>query len=385
MALDRGAREPLSDQLAAAIEARIATGAARVRATVCRRHASSPPRSQINRGTIQAAYRRLARARARRGARRQRHGRRRARRRRRLPTSRSISTRFSHAGRGRHRPSPPPPRRLPLVADFSRLTPDERFFPIEEFTMTLTAAWSRRRDLWQYAPPLGLLGAARRDLAAPRRVRDRTLARRDPRHERRPAGSRSALPDVHRSRRRDRRRVADLLRRARARAVRGRRDDPASDGRPTGPTPTPLLGRRAKLVYVMPERQNPTGVTDGRRAPRRDPRGGGGRGRARHRGRLRGARVRARHRSPSRAARPRRLARHAVEGPRSGAAASAGSPGHRAIIERLARVKKTADFQTPLPDPGGGRGFPAGRARTARPANAARSKSRRAGSPPRGP
>jgi DNA-binding transcriptional MocR family regulator len=44
----------------------------------------------------------------------------------------------------------------PLVADFSRLAPDERFFPLEEFTRTLSYAWSRRRDLWQYAPPLGL-------------------------------------------------------------------------------------------------------------------------------------------------------------------------------------------------------------------------------------
>src|SRR5439155_6631184 len=43
-----------------------------------------------------------------------------------------------------------------LVADFSRLTPDERFFPLEEFTRTLAEAWSRRADLWQYAPPLGL-------------------------------------------------------------------------------------------------------------------------------------------------------------------------------------------------------------------------------------
>ena len=28
-----------------------------------------------------------------------------------------------------------------------------------------------------------------------------------------------------------------------------------------GPDPRPLQGRRAKLVYVMPERQNPTGIT----------------------------------------------------------------------------------------------------------------------------
>src|SRR5262249_59534167 len=44
----------------------------------------------------------------------------------------------------------------PLIADFSRLAPDERFFPLEEFTRTVSYAWSRRRDLWQYAPPLGL-------------------------------------------------------------------------------------------------------------------------------------------------------------------------------------------------------------------------------------
>src|SRR5262249_2110798 len=29
----------------------------------------------------------------------------------------------------------------------------------------------------------------------------------------------------------------------------------------SGPDPSPLLSRRAKLVYLMPERQNPTGIT----------------------------------------------------------------------------------------------------------------------------
>jgi DNA-binding transcriptional MocR family regulator len=43
-----------------------------------------------------------------------------------------------------------------LFADFSRLAPDERFFPLEEFTRTVSYTWSRRRDLWSYAPPLGL-------------------------------------------------------------------------------------------------------------------------------------------------------------------------------------------------------------------------------------
>ena len=52
--------------------------------------------------------------------------------------------------------SAPPPVSLPFVADFSRLTPDERFFPLDRFVETLTEAWSRRPDLWQYAPPLGL-------------------------------------------------------------------------------------------------------------------------------------------------------------------------------------------------------------------------------------
>src|SRR5262245_485826 len=49
-----------------------------------------------------------------------------------------------------------PPLPAPLFADFSRLAPDERFFPLEEFTRTVSYAWSRRRDLWSYAPPLGL-------------------------------------------------------------------------------------------------------------------------------------------------------------------------------------------------------------------------------------
>ena len=44
------------------------------------------------------------------------------------------------------------PLSAPLVADFSRLAPDERFFPLEEFTRTLSYAWSRRRDLYPASP-----------------------------------------------------------------------------------------------------------------------------------------------------------------------------------------------------------------------------------------
>ena len=41
-------------------------------------------------------------------------------------------------------PEDSPAAGAPLIADFSRLTPDERFFPLEEFTHTLAEAWGRR-------------------------------------------------------------------------------------------------------------------------------------------------------------------------------------------------------------------------------------------------
>jgi DNA-binding transcriptional MocR family regulator len=151
ISLDRGSREGLADQLSAAIEARIATGLLDTgdRLPTTRDLASA---LDINRGTVQAAYRRLAE--------------------RGLVEGRVGSGTVVVGGGPATAPGPaaafdplsllshraaaivsdtPRPPTEPSVADFSRLTPDERFFPLEEFTVTLAAAWSRRRDLWQYA------------------------------------------------------------------------------------------------------------------------------------------------------------------------------------------------------------------------------------------
>jgi GntR family transcriptional regulator/MocR family aminotransferase len=43
----------------------------------------------------------------------------------------------------------------PVFADFSRLTPDEKFFPQEAFLAILADSWKHNRELWQYAPPYG--------------------------------------------------------------------------------------------------------------------------------------------------------------------------------------------------------------------------------------
>ncbi|MGH9441352.1 MAG: PLP-dependent aminotransferase family protein [Thermoanaerobaculia bacterium] len=45
-----------------------------------------------------------------------------------------------------------------VVADFSRLAPDERFFPIEEFVEILAATSRRHKELWGYSSPSGLRG-----------------------------------------------------------------------------------------------------------------------------------------------------------------------------------------------------------------------------------
>jgi len=151
-AFDRSSREPLSDQVVAAIEARISTGRLRSgdRLPTTRELASV---LGLNRGTIQAAYRRLSE----RGLVEGRVGsgtvvRSAAA----AQQEASIPSLLSRRARGIAADAPLP-LAAPAVADFSRLTPDERFFPLEEFTRTLTSVWSGRRDLWQYAPPLGLL------------------------------------------------------------------------------------------------------------------------------------------------------------------------------------------------------------------------------------
>ena len=205
--LDRSGREPLSDQLAAAIEARIATGRLRSgdRLPTTRELASA---LQINRGTIQAAYRRLAAPPSRRRTRWQRHGRPIGRV---AGRGRSTSRPCSRDGCAESAKSPRSRSRRPIVADFSRLTPDERFFPLEEFTQTLAAVWSGRKDLWQYAPPLGLPELREEIAAPPFRARGRAIGRRDPGHQRSAAGTGSSPADLHGSGRHDRGRIADLF------------------------------------------------------------------------------------------------------------------------------------------------------------------------------
>jgi 2-aminoadipate transaminase len=117
--------------------------------------------------------------------------------------------------------------------------------------------------------------------------------------------------------------------------------------RPDGPDISPLSGRRVKLVYTMPERQNPTGVT-ANLEKRRElaaalPATGA-------------LLVEDGYEEPESGLPP--LA--ALETERSvwlGSLSKDLAPGFRigwiagpaAVIDALARVKKTADFQTPLP------------------------------------
>jgi DNA-binding transcriptional MocR family regulator len=43
-----------------------------------------------------------------------------------------------------------------VFVDFSRLAPDERFFPLDDFVKVLSETSRRQRDLWQYSSPYGL-------------------------------------------------------------------------------------------------------------------------------------------------------------------------------------------------------------------------------------
>jgi DNA-binding transcriptional MocR family regulator len=341
ISLDRASRQPIAEQLAAAVSGRIAAGlvAEGSHLPATRELAAT---LGINRGTVQAAYRRLQES----GL---AHGR---------VGSGTVVRSFSGGPAefnfetllsrrvSRLSPETSSPVSSPAIADFSRLTPDERFFPLEEFTRTLSETWGRRRDLWQYAPPLGL-EELRREIS-------RGLARygiaRGPEEILVTSGAQQGL---------------DLL----FRAFTDPGDVVAMES-PTysgalalarfagveilplpmeaeGPDSQMLLGRRAKLVYVMPERQNPTGVTTSETRRERvleavlssgallvedgyeEPESG---------------------LAPMAARRPERtiwlgtLSKDLVPGFRIGWIA-----GPSAVIERLARVKKTADFQTPLP------------------------------------
>ena len=339
--LDRGSGEPLAGQLAAALERRIVSGflpsGSRLPAT--RDLAAA---LKINRGTVVAAYRILQNAGLTRG---------------RVGSGTEVratgsspapfdpdellSSRVSSLT-----PEDSPAAGLELLADFSRLTPDERFFPLEEFTQTLAEAWSRRADLWQYAPPLGL-GELRMEIA--RRLAEHGLQP-DPDRVLVTSGAQQGLDLLFRTFTDPGDSVAmesptypgaiALARFAGVRIL----ELPMG---PEGPDPAPLYGSRPKLVYLMPERQNPTGVTaqearrqeilasvaasgallieDGYEEPES--------GRAPLAARL-----------PERTVWLGTLSKDLVPGFRIGWIAGPG-----AVVERLARVKKTADFQTPLP------------------------------------
>ncbi len=341
VALDRGSREPLSEQLFAALAARIETGLfpENTRLPTTREIAAT---LGINRGSVQAAYRRL-----------QEEG---------LATTRVGSGTVVRSGARRPRPfdvallvssrasaipsSAPPPVALPLVADFSRLTPDERFFPLELFTQTLARAWSRHPDLWQYAPPLGL-EELRVEIS--RRLAESGIER-SPDEILVTSGAQQGLDLVFRTFTDVRDPVAmesptypGALALARFAGV----EIVPMPMTPEGPDVSVLRGRRAKLVYVMPERQNPTGVTVGE-VKRRE---------ILEAARDAGALVledgyeEPESGIPPLAALDRErviwlgtLSKDLVPGFRIGWLAAP-----RAAVERLALVKRTADFQTPLP------------------------------------
>jgi DNA-binding transcriptional MocR family regulator len=339
--LNRSGGTPLSDQLFVAIGRRIEVGELpeNSRLPTTRELASA---LGVNRGTVQSAYRRL-----------QEHG---------LVESRVGSGTVVRAGalpESQFRLSALLSRRVadlpadspvvlepPVIADFSRLAPDERFFPLEEFTRIVADAWSRRRDLWQYAPPLGL--EELRDEIS-RRLSENGI-RRCPDEILVTSGAQQGLDLLFRT-------FADpgdlvamesptysgalVLARLAGVEVLGL---PMG---PSGPDSSPLCGQRAKLVYVMSERQNPTGITsteetretllksamaagalvveDGYEEPESGI-------------------------APLAVRRPDRvvwlgtLSKDLVPGFRIGWIAA-----ERPIVERLARVKKATDFQTPVP------------------------------------
>jgi DNA-binding transcriptional MocR family regulator len=341
IALDRSSREPLSEQLFAALAARIETGhfpdGSRLPTT--RELAAN---LVINRGSVQAAYRRL-----------REEG---------LAATRAGSGTVVRAGTRRVRPfdlsalvsrrasaipaAAPPPLASPLVADFSRLTPDERFFPLEKFTATLTEAWNLRPELWQYAPPLGLEELR---IEISRRLAESGI-RRSPDEILVTSGAQQGLDLLFRTFTDSRDLVAmespsypGAIALARFAGV----EIVPMPMTPDGPDVSAARERRAKLVYVMPERQNPTGVTSSDDKRREileaaidagalvvedgyeEPESGI---------------------SPLAARNPERvvwlgtLSKDLVPGFRIGWLAAP-----RDVVERLALVKRTADFQTPLP------------------------------------
>ncbi len=341
ISVDRSAPEPLADQVSAAIERWIEGGALdeNARLPTTRELAAA---LGINRGTVQAAYRRLQD----RGLVAARVGsgnvvRARAGRARAFHLESLLSRRAAELSEDVLAPV-----RNGSLADFSRLAPDERFFPLEEFTRTLAYAWSRRRELWQYAPPLGL-EELRVELS--RRLSDIGVAR-SPDEILVVSGAQQGLDLMFRTFTDPHDVVAVESPTYSGALALARLSEVALLPLPmeeTGPDPRPLLSRAAKLVYVMPERQNPTGVTtsEERRSALLEA--------ALASGALvveDGYEEPEPGRTPL-AARERErvvwlgtLSKDLVPGFRIGWVAAA-----RPIVERLARTKKATDFQTPVP------------------------------------
>jgi 2-aminoadipate transaminase len=339
--LDRGSHEPLAGQLAGALEERITAGVISdgVRLPTTRDLAAA---LGINRGTVQAAYRRLQEA----GLARGRVGsgtivRRGAPVVRRFDPDALFSPRLSRLAADGSAPT-----QTPAIADFSRLTPDERFFPVEEFTQTLAAAWSLRPDLWQYAPPLGL-EELRREIS--RRLAEHGIARR-PEEILVTSGAQQGLDLLFRAFTDPGDAVAmesptypgalALARFAGVAIV------PLPIG-PDGPDVSALAARRAKLIYLMPERQNPTGVTarePARQAVLEAAAAGGALVIEDGYEEPESGLAPLAARDPERTVWLGTLSKDLVPGFRIGWIA-----GPARVVERLALLKKATDFQTPLP------------------------------------
>jgi DNA-binding transcriptional MocR family regulator len=341
ISIDRAGGVSLAEQVYEAIESRIAGGILpeNSRLPTTRELAAA---LRVNRGTVQTAYRRLQE----RGLVEGRVGSGTV-----VRKSSPAASPFRLASLLSRRASELPEESPvavagPVVADFSRLAPDERFFPLEEFTRTLAYSWSRRRELWQYAPPLG---AEELRVEISRRLSEIGLTR-SPDEIIVVAGAQQGLDLLFRTFTDP----GDLV----------AMESPTYSGAlslarlsgvtllplpmdPGGPDSSPLLGRRAKLCYVMPERQNPTGITTG---PRRreallqaalsagalviedgyeEPESG---------------ELPLSAREPSRTVWLGTLSKDLVPGFRIGWIAA-----DRAIVERVARVKKATDFATPVP------------------------------------